>query len=152
AFCREVHLRRARAEVAEIIHSFFPHNAAFTGGVLVAAGDRIGDGHDEFVTEPDSTGGPDVKIFFDTDGEGQLSDNTTDEFSAFGSFTRQDSSHKHSAEKAGIKREEASQWREICAAKGFDVWPAPGAGSGNDVRYSIPIDIPRRDGDATGEA
>src|SRR5436190_2026111 len=40
-----------------------PFEAAFTGGVYVAAGDTTGDGVPELVITPDEGGGPRVRIF-----------------------------------------------------------------------------------------
>jgi hypothetical protein len=46
-----------------VIANFFAYDAAFTGGVRVAAGDFNGDGYAEVVTGAGAGGGPNVKIF-----------------------------------------------------------------------------------------
>ena len=50
-----------------------PFEAAFTGGVYVAAGDLTGDGVAELVITPDEGGGPRVRVF-DGAGFGQVAD------------------------------------------------------------------------------
>jgi hypothetical protein len=77
--------------VGGIVDSFFALDAAFTGGLFVAAGNLNGlpgnDLRDELVIGADAGGGPHVRIFSDTDGDGLVSDDLTDEFFAFGLFT-----------------------------------------------------------------
>jgi hypothetical protein len=73
--------------VAGIRDSFFAFGATFAGGVFVAAGDIDGDLRDELVVSADAGGGPHVKIFSDTDRDGQLSDNMVDQFFPFPGFT-----------------------------------------------------------------
>jgi hypothetical protein len=46
-----------------VVRSFFAYDAAFTGGVNVAAGDVNGDGVADIVTGAGPGGGPDVKVF-----------------------------------------------------------------------------------------
>src|SRR5207302_5453259 len=43
--------------------AFLAYDAAFTGGVNVAAGDVTGDGHAEILTGPGAGGGPQVRLF-----------------------------------------------------------------------------------------
>jgi FG-GAP repeat len=52
---------------AEVM-SFFAYDAAFTGGVFVAAGDTNDDGFDDVVTGAGGGGGPHVKVFSGKDG------------------------------------------------------------------------------------
>src|SRR5262249_27799890 len=73
--------------VGGVNDSFFAYDGSFLGGVFVATGDINGDGIDELVTAPDAGGGPHVKIFSDTDHDGKVSDNLTDQFFPFGGFT-----------------------------------------------------------------
>lgn len=47
----------------EIITSFAPFEASFTGGIFVAAGDITGDGKADIVVSPDQGGGPRVTVF-----------------------------------------------------------------------------------------
>ena len=71
--------------VGGVIDSFFAF-PGFSGGVFVAAGNLNG-GPDELVVAADAGGGPHVKIYSDTDGDGLLSDNLVDQLFPFGSFT-----------------------------------------------------------------
>jgi uncharacterized repeat protein (TIGR01451 family) len=50
------------------VRSFFAFDAAFTGGVFVAAGDVNGDGFADVVVGADGGGGPHVKVFDGKDG------------------------------------------------------------------------------------
>lgn len=52
-----------------LLQSFFAYDAAFTGGVYVAAGDSDGDGRADIVTGAGAGGGPHVKV---TNYKGQL--------------------------------------------------------------------------------
>jgi hypothetical protein len=63
--------------------SFFAFDPRFGGGAWVTTGDFDRDGRDELVVSADAGGGPHVRIYSDTDGDGQLSDNLVDEFFAF---------------------------------------------------------------------
>ena len=47
----------------EVLLDVAPFEAAFTGGVFVAAGDITGDGKAEVVVSPDEGGGPRVRVF-----------------------------------------------------------------------------------------
>ena len=69
--------------VGGIRDSFFAFDAGFRGGLQVAAGDLDGDGKSELAVAADAGGGPHVKIFSDTDGDGPVSDNLTDQFYAY---------------------------------------------------------------------
>ncbi|HET6575797.1 MAG TPA: VCBS repeat-containing protein [Fimbriiglobus sp.] len=46
----------------ELVHETTPFEAAFTGGVYVAAGDLTGDGRADLVITPDQGGGPRVRV------------------------------------------------------------------------------------------
>lgn len=70
-----------------ILDSFFAYGAGFTGGVFIASGDLDGDGRDELITAPDAGGGPHVRIFSDTDGDGLVSDNPTDNLFPYPGFS-----------------------------------------------------------------
>jgi subtilisin-like proprotein convertase family protein len=67
------------------LDSFLAFAPGFRGGVFVAAGDLDNDGRDELVVSTD-TGSGFVKVFSDTDHDGILSDNLTDQFLPFGGF------------------------------------------------------------------
>lgn len=69
-----------------VIDSFMAY-PGFGGGVYVAAGDIDGDGKDELITSPGAGGGPHVRIFSDTDGDGRLSDNPVDDVFPYPGFT-----------------------------------------------------------------
>jgi PAP2 superfamily/FG-GAP-like repeat len=51
-----------------LLYSFFAYDAAFHGGVFVAAGDINGDGYADIVTGADASGGSHVKVFSGKDG------------------------------------------------------------------------------------
>ncbi|MCA9070480.1 MAG: hypothetical protein KDA84_16220 [Planctomycetaceae bacterium] len=70
-----------------VLDSFFAYDAVFSGGLFVATGDLDRDGRDELIVSPDQGGGPHVKIFSDTDHDGVVSDNLTDELFPYGQFT-----------------------------------------------------------------
>jgi len=67
------------------LNDFFAYSPAFTGGVVVAAGDRNADGDDEVITAPASNGGYNVKSF-DTNGTGN-NPTLVDNFFAFNNTT-----------------------------------------------------------------
>ncbi len=77
--------------VGGIVDSFFALSPTFTGGLFVAAGNLNNlpgnDLRDELVIGADAGGGPHVRIFSDTDGDGLVSDNVTDNLFPFGTFT-----------------------------------------------------------------
>ena len=65
---------------------FFAYNPAFTGGVYVAAGaiENAGNGGAEIITAPGPGGGPDIRIFTDSNNNGRVSDDPLfDEFFAY---------------------------------------------------------------------
>ena len=67
------------------LNDFFAYDSAFTGGVVVAAGDRNGGGEDEVITAPASNGAYHIKSF-DCNGMGN-SPTLVDSFFAFNDFT-----------------------------------------------------------------
>jgi len=67
------------------LNDFFAYSPAFTGGVVVAAGDRNADGDDEVITAPASNGGYNIKSF-DCNGTGN-SPTVVDNFFAFNNTT-----------------------------------------------------------------
>jgi hypothetical protein len=67
------------------LNDFFAYAPAFTGGVVVAAGDRTGDGVDEVITAPASNGGYNIKSF-NTNGTGN-NPTLVDNFFAFNNTT-----------------------------------------------------------------
>src|SRR5205085_2629228 len=72
------------------LETFLAYDASFTGGVYVAAGtiENAGSGGAEIITGPGAGGGPHVKIFTDTNNNGQVSDNALfDQFFAYGMFS-----------------------------------------------------------------
>ena len=71
--------------VGGVVDSFFAYAPSFTGGLFVAAGELNNDGKDELAVSMNS-GGAQVKIFSDTDGDGAVSDNLTDTLDPFGAF------------------------------------------------------------------
>jgi subtilisin-like proprotein convertase family protein len=69
--------------------SFFAYAPSFTGGVYVAAGgiQSAGSNGAEIITGPGAGGGPHVRIFTDSNGNGKVSDDPVfDEFFAYGGF------------------------------------------------------------------
>jgi subtilisin-like proprotein convertase family protein len=69
-----------------IIEQFMAYSAGFTGGVYVASGqiDSAGNSGAEIITAPGKTGGPDVRIFTDSNNSGTVSDDALfDEFLAY---------------------------------------------------------------------
>lgn len=50
-------------KTAKLLTQFFAYDKAFRGGVHIAMGDTNNDGVDEIVTIPESSGGPQVRIF-----------------------------------------------------------------------------------------
>jgi len=67
------------------LNDFFAYSLAFTGGVVVAAGDRNADGDSEVITAPSSNGGFNIKSF-DVNGNGN-SPTLVDNFFAFNDTT-----------------------------------------------------------------
>ncbi len=67
------------------LNDFFAYSLAFTGGVVVAAGDRNADGDSEVITAPASNGGFNIKSF-DVNGNGN-SPTLVDNFFAFNDTT-----------------------------------------------------------------
>jgi fibronectin-binding autotransporter adhesin len=67
------------------LNDFFAYSPAFTGGVVVAAGDRNADGDDEVITAPASNGGWNIKSF-DCNGTGN-NPTVVDNFFAFNNTT-----------------------------------------------------------------
>lgn len=55
------------------VYSFFAYDAAFKGGVSVAAGDLDGDGRADIITGAGTGGGPHVKVFSGADATPQAS-------------------------------------------------------------------------------
>jgi fibronectin-binding autotransporter adhesin len=50
------------------LYNFFAYDIHFTGGVYVAAGDILGDGHADIICGADAGGGPNVTVFSGKDG------------------------------------------------------------------------------------
>ena len=73
------------AVTSSTLNDFFAYSPAFTGGVVVAAGDRNADGDDEVITAPASNGGYNIKSF-DCNGTGN-SPTVVDNFFAFNNTT-----------------------------------------------------------------
>jgi len=73
------------AVTSSTLNDFFAYSPAFTGGVVVAAGDRNADGDDEVITAPASNGGWNIKSF-DCNGTGN-SPTVVDNFFAFNNTT-----------------------------------------------------------------
>src|SRR5262249_50067406 len=97
-----------------IIADFFAYNAAFTGGVFVAAGDVNGDGRADIITGPGATGGPDLRVF-----SGANTSVLLQEFLAYGAaFT------------GGVSVAAG----EVKGDGKADIITGPGAGGGPDVR------------------
>jgi hypothetical protein len=62
------HVQAFSGKDGTVLQSFFAYDAAFTGGVNVAADDTNGDGVADIVTAPAGSGGPHVKVFSGDDG------------------------------------------------------------------------------------
>jgi glucose/arabinose dehydrogenase len=62
------HVRVFSGATGALLREFFAYDAAFTGGVSVAAGDVNGDGLADIVTGAGPSGGPHVKVFSGADG------------------------------------------------------------------------------------
>lgn len=73
------------AVASSTLNDFFAYSPAFTGGVVVAAGDRNADGDDEVITAPASNGGYNIKSF-DCNGTGN-NPTVVDNFFAFNNTT-----------------------------------------------------------------
>jgi hypothetical protein len=67
------------------LNDFFAYSPAFTGGVVVAAGDRNADGDDEVITAPASNGGWNIRSY-DCNGTGNTP-TLVDNFFAFNNTT-----------------------------------------------------------------
>jgi hypothetical protein len=63
-----------------MLGNFYAYNAAFSGGVHVAAGDLNGTGVDQIITGAGPGGGPNVRVF---DGVGNMESGTVGNFLAF---------------------------------------------------------------------
>src|SRR5262245_12467198 len=61
------------------LDSFLPFDGSFSGGAFVAAGDLDHDGRDELAVSADTGGGSHVILYSDTNHDGRLSDNPTDQ-------------------------------------------------------------------------
>src|SRR5205085_11816 len=57
------HVKIFDGRTGQLLSQFFAFDAAFTGGVTVAAGDVTGDGRPDVVVGADAGGGPQVKVF-----------------------------------------------------------------------------------------
>ncbi len=73
----------ASGAVTGLIDSFMAYDPDFRGGAWVATGDFNRDGKDELVVGAGDGGGPHIKIYSDTNGDGRLSDNLVDQFMAY---------------------------------------------------------------------
>ncbi len=96
-----------------LLKSFFAYDAAFRGGVFVAAGDVTGDGTADIVTGAGAGGGPHVRVFDSASGAASVSLLAYD-----GAFT------------GGVR----VAVRDLNGDGRADVITGPGAGGGPDVR------------------
>src|SRR5205823_2190703 len=108
-----------------------PFEAAFTGGVYVAAGDITGDGTPDLVITPDEGGGPRCRVF---DGKNQ--------FNQLTDFFGIDDPNFRGGARAAIADVNGDGTGDLIVAAGFGGGPRVAGFSGPSVRFDrTPVKI-----------